>query len=72
MTFDEFKSKYKGCSSDEIISALEKMYKNDSDALDEISRAKQNIEYIKSQEKYQGQTPEQCAISLAASLIYWN
>ena len=42
------------------------------DALEEIERAKKNIEYIESQKDYKGQSPWQCAVSLAGMLEYWN
>lgn len=59
-------------SADEIIAALEKQYKDDPEALEDIERTKQNIAYIRGQENYKGQTPEQCALSLAGNLLYWT
>lgn len=57
-------------SADEIIKNLEEKYKDDADTLEEIERAKQNIEYIRSQKDYKGQTPEQFAKMFADSLDF--
>ena len=65
-------SRFDDMTANEIISQLEKDYKDDHDALEEIERAKKNIEYIKSQKDYKGQTPKQCALELAGNLAYWN
>lgn len=65
-------SKFDGMTANEIISHLEEQYKDDPDALEDIERAKKNIAYIKSQKDYDGQTPKQCALSLAGELMYWN
>lgn len=59
-------------SAKQIIERLEQDYKDDEDALEEIERAKKNIEYIESQRDYKGQSPWQCAVSLAGMLEYWN
>ena len=72
MTFDDFNQNLKGLTADEIISLLENQYKDDPDAMEAIERAKGDIAYIKSQKDYKGQTPEQCALSLAGNLYYWN
>lgn len=72
MTVDEFDRKYQNMTADEIISQLEKEYENDSEALTVIERAKKNIEYIKKQKEYKGQTPKQCALSVAGELLYWH
>ncbi len=72
MRLDEFDRKFKGKTADEIISILEEQYKGDTDALEDIERAKKNIEYIKQQKEYKGQTPRQCALELAGTLEYWS
>lgn len=59
-------------SATQIIERLEQDYKDDEDALEEIERAKKNIKYIESQKDYKGQSPWQCAVSLAGMLEYWN
>lgn len=59
-------------SATQIIERLEQDYKDDEDALEEIERAKKNIKYIESQKYYKGQSPWQCAVSLAGMLEYWN
>lgn len=59
-------------SATQIIERLEQDYKDDEDALEEIERAKKNIEYIESRKDYKGQSPWQCAVSLAGMLEYWN
>ena len=61
-----------GMTADEIILLLEKRYKDDPDAMEEIERTKKNIAYIESQKDYKGQTPKQCALSLAGSLLFWH
>lgn len=65
-------SRFDDMTANEIISQLEKEYKDDLDALEDIERAKKNIEYIKSQKDYKGQTPKQHALELAGNLAYWN
>lgn len=72
MTIEEFDRKYENMTADEIISSLENQYKENVDVLEDIERAKQNIDYIKKQKDYKGQTPKQCALELAGSLEYWN
>lgn len=72
MQIQDLERKYRNMTANEIISQLEQEYKDDTDALEKISRAKQNIEYIKAQKDYKGQTPKQCALSLAGELLYWN
>lgn len=59
-------------SATQIIERLEQDYKDDEDALEEIERAKKNIKYIESQKDFKGQSPWQCAVSLAGMLEYWN
>lgn len=72
MTTKGFESKFEGMTADEIISQLEKQYKDDADAIEDIERTKKNIAYIKKQKGYKGQTPKQCAIELAGNLAYWH
>lgn len=72
MTIEEFDRKYLHMTADEIILSLENQYQDNEEALEDIARAKLNIDYIKSQKDYKGQTPEQCALELAGSLEYWN
>ena len=43
-------------TADEIIAELERKYKDNPDALDEIERAKETIAYIKEKEKQGGYT----------------
>ena len=71
MTTYREKSKYRDMSADEIIADLKKRYSDDAKALEEIARAEKNIAYIKRRKNYSGQTPWQCAVSLADSLDYW-
>lgn len=71
MPTDKIIEQYKGLTAAEIIRQLEDKYKDDADAIEEIERTKKNIAYIASQKDYKGQTPEQCALSLAGSLEYW-
>ena len=59
-------------SAKQIIERLERDYKDDKDALEEIKRAKENIKYIENQKDYKGQSPWQCAVSLAGMLEYWS
>lgn len=59
-------------NADEIIERLEREYKDDEDALENIDSAKKNIAYIRKQKGYEGQTPKQHALELANTLIYWN
>ena len=72
MSFAEFSRKYQGMAADEIIESLESQYKDDTDAIEQIERTKQNIAYIRKQKNYKGQTPEQCALTLAGNLLQWN
>lgn len=72
MTVEELNRKYQNMTASEIISQLRKEYKQDSEALEVIERAEKNIEYIKKQKDYKGQTPKQCALSVAGELLYWN
>ena len=72
MNIEEFAREYENMTADEIISQLEEKYIDDAEALEDIERAKINIEYIKSQKDYAGQTPRQCALELAANLLYWS
>lgn len=65
-------SKYKDMSAAEIIASLKQRYSDDAEALEEIARAEKNIAYIKRRKNYEGQTPWQCAVSLADNLDYWN
>lgn len=65
-------SKYKDMTADEIIASLKDRYSDDAEALEEIARAEKNIAYIKHQTNYKGQTPWQCAVSLADNLDYWS
>lgn len=71
MSFEALKE-FSGMTADEIIKRLESEYAADSDALEEIERTKQNIAYIRTQTDYKGQTPRQCALSLAGNLLYWT
>ena len=59
-------------SAKQIIERLEQDYKDDENALEEIERAKKNIKYIESQKDYKGQSPWQCAASLAGMLEFWD
>ena len=72
MTIEELERKYNDMTADEIISQLKDQYKENAEALEDIERAKKNIDYIKKQKDYKGQTPKQCALELAGSLLYWN
>lgn len=72
MSSDEFNRKYQSLTADEIISQLEKQYKEDEEALESIERAKTDIAYIKTQKDYDGQTPKQRALECAGTLDYWN
>ena len=65
-------AKYKDMSADEIIAFLRDRHSDNAEALEEIARAEKNIAYIKQQTNYKGQTPWQCAVSLADNLDYWN
>ena len=65
-------SKFDGMTADEIILHLENQYKDDTEALEAMERAKNNIAYIKSQKDYKGQTPKQCALECAGNLSYWH
>lgn len=59
----------------EIIKALKKKYKDDPEAMEEISRREKDIEYIKKKEaagNYSGQTSLSMAKMLEADLAYWN
>lgn len=72
MSQDDILKEFNGMTADGIISHLENQYKDDTEALEAIERAKKNIAYIKSQKDYKGQTPKQCALECAGSLLYWN
>jgi hypothetical protein len=72
MNFADFEKQYENSTADEIIKQLENKYKDNADALEDIERAKSDIEYIRSQKNYQGQTPKQRALSLAGTLLYWD
>lgn len=67
-----FDDSYCKMNADEIILSLEEKYKNDEEALEIICRGKNDIAYIRSQKNYDGQTPEQYALSLAYHLAYWH
>lgn len=59
----------------QIIEELKKKYKDDSEAMEEITRAEKDIEYIEKKEKagnYSGQSSIGYAKMIAADLEYWN
>lgn len=59
----------------EIISELKEKYKDDPEALDEINRRENDIEYIQEKEasgNYNGQSSLGMAKMLESDLEYWN
>ena len=59
----------------EIIRELEKKYKEDDEAMEDIERLKEDIKYLEDMEKdpnYDGTTPLGLALDLEAVLETWN
>ena len=59
----------------EIIRELEKKYKEDDEAMEDIERLKEDIKYLEDMEKdpnYDGTTPLGLALDLEAALEMWN
>lgn len=59
----------------EVIRELEKKYKDDDEAMEDIERRKEDIKYLEDMEKnpsYEGTTPLESALDLEAALEMWN
>lgn len=59
----------------EVIRELEKKYKDDDEAMEDIERRKEDIKYLENMEKnpsYAGTTPLESALDLEAALEMWN
>lgn len=59
----------------EIIRELEKKYKEDDEAMEDIERLKEDIKYLEDMEKdpnYDGTTPLESALDLESVLEMWN
>lgn len=59
----------------DILNGLMFKYQNDGEALEMISRAEADVEYLckcQKENNYKGQTPEQYLRCLEEHLSYWN
>lgn len=72
---DGYEAKEEKRTAWEIIKQLEKKYKEDDEAMEDIERLKEDIKYLEDMEKdpnYDGTTPLGLALDLESTLETWN